>query len=147
MQKRIENTYEEYKRKTGNRMMSKDIWTGIKNKRIPFKIKDFIWKLIYNQHKVGNQFKIIPNWQDKAICKCGKTETMNHILIECKLNKSKDIWQEAESKWKENDKGFKWIKPNVKILQGLGAIKLKEQNKTAPDQINERYIEIVAETT
>jgi len=54
MQKRIENTYEEYKRKTGNRMMSKNIWTGIKNKRIPFKIKDFIWKLIYNQHKVGN---------------------------------------------------------------------------------------------
>jgi len=54
MQKRIEDTYEEHKRKTGNRMMSKDIWTGIKNKRIPFKIKDFIWKLTHNRHKVGN---------------------------------------------------------------------------------------------
>jgi len=29
----------------------------------------------------------------------------------------------------------------------IGAIKLKEQNKTASDWINKRYIEIVAETT
>jgi len=40
----------------------------------------------------------------------------------------------------------KWIVPNVKILRGLGAIKLREQNKTAPKWLNERYIEIVTET-
>jgi len=37
-------------------------------------------------------------------CKCGKTETIDHILTECKLNKSEDIWQEAEEMWKKNNK-------------------------------------------
>ena len=146
-QKRIEDTCEEHKRKTRNRITSKDIWEGIKNKKILFRMKDFIWKLIHNHHKVGNWFKRIPNWQDKAICECGKVETMDHILIECRLNKSKDIWQEAEKIWKENNRDFKWTEPSVNILRGLGAIKLKERDKIAPNWINERYIEIVAETT
>jgi len=147
MQKRIEDTCKKHKRKTRNRITSKDIWDRIKNKKIPFRIKDFIWKLIHNCHKVGNWFKRIPNWQDKAIYKCEETETMDHILTECKLNKSKDIWQEAKKIWKENDKDFKWIKPNIKILRGPGAIKLKEQDKITPNWINERYIEIVVKTT
>jgi len=130
-QKRIEDICKEHKRKTENRIISKDIWTGIKNKRIPFKVKDFIWKLIHNRHKVGDWFKKIPNWQDKAICECGEIETMNHILIECEKNKSRDIWQEAEKIWKENNKDFKWIRPNIEVIRGLGAIQLKEQNRIA----------------
>jgi len=110
-------------------------------------MKDFIWKLIHNYHKVGNWFKRIPNWQDKAICECGEVEIMDHILTECRLNKSKDIWQEAEKIWKENNKNFKWTKPDANILRELGAVKLKERDKIAPNWINERYIEIVAETT
>ena len=96
MQERIRETCEEYKRKTGNQITNRDIWNGLKNKKIPFKVKDFIWKLIHNCHKVGNWFKKIPNWQDKAICECGEIETIDHILTECKLNKSEDIWQEAK---------------------------------------------------
>jgi len=45
---------------------------------------------------------------------------MDHILTECKLNKSEDIWYEAEKMWKENNKDFKQITPNVKIIKGLG---------------------------
>ena len=48
--------------------------------------------------------------------------------------------------WKKNNKNFQQIKPNVKILRGLGAIKLREQNKLAPEWLNERYIEIVTKT-
>ena len=110
-------------------------------------MKDFIWKLIHNHHKVGNWFKRISNWQDKAICECRETETIDHILTECKLNRSEDIWQEAKETWKKNNRNFQWIKPNVKILRGLGAIKLREQEKPAPEWLNERYIEIVTETT
>jgi len=143
-QKRIEDTCKEHKRKTKNKITSKDIWTGIKNKRIPFKVKDFIWKLIHNCHKVGDWFKKIPNWQDKATCEYGEIETMNYILVECEKNKS--IWQEAEKIWKENNKDFKWIRPNVEVIRELGAIQLKEQNRIAPEWLNERYIEIVAET-
>jgi len=39
---RIEKTYKEHKRKTENRITSRDIWTGLKNKRISFQIKNFI---------------------------------------------------------------------------------------------------------
>jgi len=49
--------------------------------------------------------------------------------------------------WKKNNKNFQWIKPNVKILRGLGAIKLKEKEKLAPEWLNEKYIEIVIEIT
>jgi len=42
MQERIRETCEEYKRKTGNQITNRDIWNGLKNKKIPFKVKDFI---------------------------------------------------------------------------------------------------------
>jgi len=126
MEERIRETCKEHKRKTENWITNKDIWNGLKNKKIPFKIKDFIWKLIHNHHKVGNWFRRIPNWQDKAICEYKEIETIGYILTECKLNKSKDIWQKVEEIWKKNDKNFQWIKPNVKILRGLGAIKLSQ---------------------
>ena len=63
------------------------------------------------------------------------------------LHTSLTIWQEAEEMWKKNNRNFQWIKPNVKILRGLGAIKLREKEKLAPEWLNERYIEIVTETT
>ena len=49
--------------------------------------------------------------------------------------------------WEKNNKNFQWIKPNVKILRGLGAIKLREKEKLAPEWLNERYIEIITEIT
>jgi len=70
--------------------------------------------------------------------KCGETETIDHILTEYELNKSEDIWQKAEEMWKKNNKNFQWIKPNVKILRGLGATKLREKEKLAPEWLNER---------
>ena len=47
----------------------------------------------------------------------------------------------------KNNKNFQWIKPNVKILRGLEAIKLRKKEKLALEWLNERYIEIIMETT
>jgi len=61
------------------------------------KMNDFLWKLGHNRHKIGTWFLKIKGWQNKAYCKCGKLETMNHIIIECPLNQGPTIWNHMKS--------------------------------------------------
>jgi len=88
---RMEGTRVELTQKTENPITIAEIWTNNKSTVISPKISDFLWKLCHNRHKVEEWFKRITGWEDKSECKCGKLETMNHILMECPLNQGKAI--------------------------------------------------------
>jgi len=88
---RIEKTKIELLQKTGACITMDDIWTNNEKRIIPPKISDFLWKLNHNRHKVGTWFLKIKGWENRAYCKCGKLETMDHIIMECPLNQGHAI--------------------------------------------------------
>jgi hypothetical protein len=142
----IEKSKGAHQRLTGQSPTELEIWTSMSNDVIPIKVKDFIWKLMHNRHKVGPWFLNIPNWEDKATCECGDIEDMKHILLDCDLNKVNTYWNMAEQIWRRTTNGKEWIKPDIDLIKSLGAIRLSNRNKRLPRYENEKYIEIVAET-
>ncbi|KAF8827360.1 hypothetical protein HHX47_DHR5000756 [Lentinula edodes] len=103
-----------------------DIWMGLQLKEIPNIISDFIWKIIHDRIKCGNYFANMssPEWKEKQYCECGKIETIEHILLKCKLNKARTTWKALEVTWKSIDnKGYKLPKITMGIIMGLSVIK------------------------
>jgi len=90
---------------------------------------------------VGIWFLKIKGWENRVHCKCGKLETMDHIIIECLLNQGHAIWDYMESEWKQTFPKTKWIQPTIELIRGLGSIQLREK----PRWMSEAYIERITE--
>jgi len=127
--------------KTGVCITVNDIWTNNEKGIIPPKISDFLWKLNHNRHKVGTWFLKIRGWENRAHCKCRKLETMDHIIMECPLNKGHEIWEYMESEWKQTFPKTQWLPPTIELIRGLGSIQLRER----PRWMSEAYIERITE--
>jgi len=89
--KRMEDIRIELFQKTETCITINKIWTNNEKDIIPPKIKDFLWKLCHNRHKVGEWFLKIKGWENRAYCKCGQLDTIDHILMECPLNQGQAI--------------------------------------------------------
>jgi hypothetical protein len=62
--------------------------------------RTFIWKSIHNTHKIGGYWENIDNYSHRANCrKCGTTESLEHILLQCDIPGQKTVWQGAEKLW------------------------------------------------
>ena len=131
---KIEKTKKELLQKTGICMTTSNIWINNRKEIIPPKINDFLWKLCHNRHKVDTWFLKIKGWENRAHCKCGKLETMNHIIMECKLNKGPTIWKQSFLK-------TQWLQLTIELIRGLGSIQLRK----SPRQMSEAYIERITE--
>jgi len=139
--RRIEKTKEELLRKTGTCITKNDIWINNGKRIIPPKVNDFLWKLCHDRHKIGLWFLKIKGWENRAHCKCGKLETINHIIMECPLNQGPTIWNYMKSKWKQTFPKTQWLQPTIELIRGLGSIQLGK----SPRWMNEAYIERVTE--
>jgi len=137
----MEKTKKELLQKTGACMTINDIWTNNRKGIIPPKISDFLWKLCHTKHKVGTWFLKIRGWENRAHCKCGKLETIDHIIMECLLNQGPAIWDYMESEWKQTFPKTQWPQPTIELIRGLGSIQLRER----PRWTNEAYIERITE--
>ena len=100
-----------------------ELWKKLwKDDIIDNKIKDFIWRAINNRVKCGQYFKNIPGWEDKATCKCGVLETLEHIIMKCPHNHSKEIWDLARTTWREiTTRPNQWHQPNLFDILGITA--------------------------
>ena len=60
--------------------------------------------------------------QDKATCKCGVLETLEHIILECPNNHSEEIWDLARTTWREiTMRPNQWHQPNLFDILGITA--------------------------
>ena len=78
----------------------KKIWEGLKGKEIRRQITDFLWKQLHGRLKIGEYWKNIPGYEERSLCQeCNTTETMEHILLECRAEGREEIWISAERLW------------------------------------------------
>jgi len=144
----IEDAQEEIERITKNKPSRKQIWKAMQSPNFENKIGDMLWTIAQGRMKCGEYFKYIPEMSEKMMCECGEIESIRHIVFECKLNKSKQIWKEAKKTWKMMEPERKtWKTPSIGILIGLGTIeKIADKKKRETQQNGKRYQTIVGET-
>ncbi|EEB91947.1 hypothetical protein MPER_09617, partial [Moniliophthora perniciosa FA553] len=111
------------KKLSGEEPSDKQVWKSLRNKTISRNVCNFIFKALHGGHRVGDYWKGIPNYEDRAVCShCNKTESMRHILFKCKAPGRKEVWTMAQDLWRK--KGIKWIKPTYGIVLACGQISL-----------------------
>ena len=83
--KMIERIQTDLKQTTGESYKAESIWKSLKRPEISKTAKDLIWKSIHDAYKVGAYWKNIPGYEEREKCAiCDETETMEHIMINCK---------------------------------------------------------------
>ncbi|KAJ6503929.1 hypothetical protein C8R45DRAFT_754723, partial [Mycena sanguinolenta] len=74
----------------------KQLWRAIRHKDVSRSVRFFLWMLLHDGYKVGDDWDKIQGHEYKSTCpKCGTVESMDHILTKCEENGQKQIWELA----------------------------------------------------
>ncbi|KAK0435975.1 hypothetical protein EV421DRAFT_1982180 [Armillaria borealis] len=94
------------------------IWHGMRNKDISRSARSFIWKATHKVYRLGNAWAGFgPEYASRVLCpKCGDTETMDHILLECGIPGRQNVWTLAEDMWRK--KGYTWPSMSLGLILG-----------------------------
>jgi hypothetical protein len=61
-----------------------------------------IWKSLHNMHKIGSYWAQIPNFEHREKCmKCGVTEDLEHIILQCDIPGQELVWKNVKSLWQK----------------------------------------------
>ncbi|KAJ3820010.1 hypothetical protein F5880DRAFT_1488743 [Lentinula raphanica] len=121
------------------------IWKSIRHKDIGRRVQFFLWMTVHDAYKVGSYWEQIPGYEHRANCQhCRVPETMEHILLECECSGQKEIWEMAETLWK-NQK-TEWIRPELGIILGCGVISMRDGNKRVLPGESRLYRIVVSES-
>ena len=106
---------------TGSREMEATIWQGLRRASIHLRISQFLYKTMHSTQKIGQYWDHILGYQDHQTCHpCGRTESMEHILIMCEETLTRMIWQMAREIWPVQT--YKWLEISLGLILGCGTI-------------------------
>jgi hypothetical protein len=81
---------------TGDLESDATIWLSIRKSVLRPTVQQFLYKSIHNAYKVGRYWSNIPGYEDRGICSnCDETESLEHILTECRSNTTQEVWNIA----------------------------------------------------
>ena len=117
----IEAIKSDMRSKWNRNIEEREIWNDIEKINQP-KTREFIWKIIHGRIKCGPFFRHIPKWQEKEFCRCGKSESIEHILTKCERSGQKSLWKLIRRVWKK-ETGIKMKKQSIESIMAMGSIK------------------------
>jgi hypothetical protein len=78
----------------------KTIWQMIKNKDFNKPYRTFLWKALHKNHKIGDYWSYIPNYEHRSTChKCGTMEELEHIILKCNIPGQEIVWNITKTLW------------------------------------------------
>ena len=82
----------------------KQIWLSLRQKEFNKKTRAFLWKAMHDAFKCGKYWRNIPNYEHCSRCVvCGKLDSIEHVLTQCKASGQKKIWCQAKKLWMKDD--------------------------------------------
>ncbi|KAJ3884468.1 hypothetical protein GG344DRAFT_60480 [Lentinula edodes] len=107
------------------------IWKSIRHNDLEKKIRCFLWMAIHNGYKVGKFWDNIPEYETRGMCKeCNATsESLEHILLECRAPGQKEIWSFAKNLWAKNGMSWPDLKFDIGTILGCGLADFRNRQK------------------
>ena len=95
------------------------LWKSIRSRDVPKNVRNFLWKCLHNKYKIGSYWRNIPNFEDRGTCRlCGETESMQHILVDCRESRiRRTVWKLASELWCKREPSW----PEISFGSILGA--------------------------
>ncbi|KAF9022107.1 hypothetical protein BDZ89DRAFT_1197489 [Hymenopellis radicata] len=121
------------------------IWKSVRGSNTSKKSQMFRWRGIHEAHATGNFFARMENLGHLAMCpKCGETESLEHVLLECEAGAHETVWSIARKLWESA--GETWPVLSFGLLIGCGAAQpSKEKTKASRDGQNRLFQKLVSE--
>lgn len=105
----------------GMRPTDQQIWESVRTKPITRQIADFLWRAIHGSIKCGRFWAHVPGLEDRGIChKCGLTESVKHMLLECSAHGQETAWDMAKETWART--GKQWPSISIGAILGVGLL-------------------------
>ena len=116
------------------------IWNNTRKSPIRPLIQQFLYKTMHKTHMVGKYWRHINGYEERESCAmCNETESMSHILTQCKERTTQLIWRLAKSLWPHRH--IPWPEITLGTILGCGSINL---HPTRPEGRNQRRTQPVA---
>jgi hypothetical protein len=80
------------------------LWGNCQRKDLRKKVQQFIVKAIHEAFKIGAYWRMIPGYEERSVCRLCQddaTETMEHILLQCRGSHQRMLWQQMRRIWPE----------------------------------------------
>ncbi|KAF9049008.1 hypothetical protein BJ165DRAFT_1342952 [Panaeolus papilionaceus] len=122
------------------------IWGSLRNKDITKKIRAFMWSAMHDGQKIGDYWLNKQNLEYRGKCRaCDTTETLEHILTECRCSGQEIAWKLAEGIIKK--KSPTWKRPNLGQMLGQGYINESKKKKSKEERGKRRLQTIISTET
>ncbi|KAG1836342.1 hypothetical protein C8R48DRAFT_576709, partial [Suillus tomentosus] len=141
----IDSTIKYFKRTMRQDVSEEQIWKSQRKKRIPKNISDFLWRITHDAVKCGKFFANMPAWADKQFCPCTETESLKHILFDCRTFGNPELWTLVKTTWTKIHPNIPFLEPNMEVLKGIGIVKLLK-GKTCDRAATDLYVHLILET-
>ena len=113
------------------------IWTNMRRNTLQTRVKQFLFKAMHGTQKIGQYWSHIPNNEQREFCTtCNTTETMEHILTQCRATPRRLIWQLATDLWPHTQ--IPWPEISLGIILGIGSLSPPNIENQHNQQIPER---------
>jgi hypothetical protein len=125
------------KRITGVIETNATIWQSTRKKVIRPIIQQFLYRTIHGTHLIGKYWRHINGYEDRELCRmCNETESMDHILTQCKEESTQTIWRLAKEIWPHPN--IPWPEVTLGTILGGGCIALNTNRPRRNDQRRHR---------
>ncbi|KAI1783676.1 hypothetical protein LXA43DRAFT_903065 [Ganoderma leucocontextum] len=114
---------------SGRSLPEKAIWKALRKKTVTREAWQFMWMAIHDGYMVGTQW-LRPSMSDelkaRATCKiCDTTDSMEHILFECRAPERSLIWKLFQRTWALTKRP--WHEPTWATTVGAACMTFKNQ--------------------
>ncbi|KAJ7049158.1 hypothetical protein C8F01DRAFT_1353697 [Mycena amicta] len=97
----LERTRETVKEIWNFNPTNEQIWNSHRAAHIPRRVRNFIWKCMHNSYYTGEIWLKMTNLEHFAECAhCKAVENLDHIMLECNNQYTKQIWMLSEELWR-----------------------------------------------
>jgi hypothetical protein len=112
------------KRITGEVETNAAIWRNMQRQVIRPIIQQFLYKTLYGTYLIGKYWRNINGYKERETCAtCNETESMSHILTECREQYTQIVWWLAKNLWPHRN--MAWPKITLGTILGCGCIHLQ----------------------
>jgi hypothetical protein len=121
------------KRITGEVETNAVIWRNMWRQVIRLIIQQFLYKTLHGTHLIGKYWRNINGYEEWETCTtCNKTESMSHILTECREQYMQTVWQLAKNLWPHRN--MAWPEITLGTILGCSCIHLQPNGQRRNNQ-------------
>ena len=116
------------KRVTGEVETNAAIWRSMRKQVIRPIIQQFLYKSMHGTQMIGKYWRNINGYEDRETCAtCNETESMSHILTQCREQNTQVVWQLAKNLWPHRN--IPWPEITLGTILGSGCITLQPDRR------------------